>query len=1060
MTTIDMTTPKIIMAHHSTGAEPLTTPKRICLLFLCFLSAILANAQPIPVETAQKAGNRFLQQMSPATTSPTGELALAQIGKAATMQKSGDSIPCYYVFNRAEGGFVIVAARENVVPILAYSLEGSFQPKNLPDNMKDMLLAMREEIAEATLAHAVAAPKVKTQWESLCGMSADGSNGTKSEETEKPGTVTGIFPDAANTTLYNTTVAAVEPLTSHIYWDQWPYFNDSCPYDANVSNYYGHRCPAGCTATAMAIIIRYWKYPAHGYGSHSYTHNTYGTLSANFGETYYDYANMPEYLSALPRAAQRRAISQLLYHCGVAVNMHYSATGSGAYVYAYWNNNANDALNAFRNYFGYSHAQGVRKKDYTDSEWKKLLKEQLCQKQPIIFSGFHPDPGSGDGHAFVCDGYDQNDLFHFNWGWNGAYNCYCTIDSLCPGGTGTGGGKGNYSRNQDAVINISPYLETTDLGWENADAYTGSTVSKTQDIWLFPDSSLRICSAEGSETTHTHSMGTMFRPTAKVFGPLNNRMLFRFPYRLDSLRIRYHYHWGERQQSDARPDTLKLHLSYYRLEDSNYRIIPINQTDYLCPKITGNPACPVAENHICLSYPLTAADTAKSMLSIPINYLQVTALGYDIPEDALLNVMLQFVPGYTYRPGDTLCLVTNEKTAYYHNAFALTCLSSKQADAFAGGQYNAALTESSETETETDNDTRCYTPSLYAFPQWDYYLQYNTQPSSAYVEQESHICGSPHLWDKLLISQDGDYQQIFTSKEGKDSIVTLHVRIDQGIGTMGSIHGVTQIDSTGYYDFYIEPVENAAYYQWNLNSPLWQLQSDSLQSRLAVTGRSSGTIEATAFSRRGICRTSSHLHLAFCDSMGTVTEIQGLDHISRDGVYYYYIDSVDKAVSYQWTVLHDGWEIDGKNGNPSVLIHIGQSGADSLYLTVSDECGYTTSRSLLIQSSVGIAEKTVDGRYAVCFPNPAQEKVTLLLTQGSDESTSGGTISKTFSDEVFNSETTFEASLTDAYGRCLQTQKFTGNACTFRINDYAAGVYFIRLLKENRRIGTYKIIKS
>ena len=50
----------------------------------------------------------------------------------------------------------------------------------------------------------------------------------------------------------------------------------------------------------------------------------------------------------------------------------------------------------------------------------------------------------------------ENDMFHFNWGWAGAYNNYFVVSALNPQGTGTGGGSGTYNSNQKIVIGIQP----------------------------------------------------------------------------------------------------------------------------------------------------------------------------------------------------------------------------------------------------------------------------------------------------------------------------------------------------------------------------------------------------------------------------------------------------------------------------------------------------------------------------------------------------------------------------------------------------------------------------
>ena len=86
-----------------------------------------------------------------------------------------------------------------------------------------------------------------------------------------------------------TMASSVAPLIA-TKWDQSPYYNELCPYD----NLQDETTVTGCVATAMAQVMKFWNYPEKGSGFHSYNHSTYGTLSANFGSTTYDWANMPD----------------------------------------------------------------------------------------------------------------------------------------------------------------------------------------------------------------------------------------------------------------------------------------------------------------------------------------------------------------------------------------------------------------------------------------------------------------------------------------------------------------------------------------------------------------------------------------------------------------------------------------------------------------------------------------------------------------------------------------------------------------------------------------------
>jgi hypothetical protein len=76
----------------------------------------------------------------------------------------------------------------------------------------------------------------------------------------------------------------------------------------------------------MAQIMRYWSFPPVGNGSHSYNCPPYGTLSADFGSTAYNWAAMPDRVTS-----SNTAVATICYHAGVAVNMQYGPNGSGAY---------------------------------------------------------------------------------------------------------------------------------------------------------------------------------------------------------------------------------------------------------------------------------------------------------------------------------------------------------------------------------------------------------------------------------------------------------------------------------------------------------------------------------------------------------------------------------------------------------------------------------------------------------------------------------------------------------------------------------------------------------
>jgi hypothetical protein len=210
----------------------------------------------------------------------------------------------------------------------------------------------------------------------------------------------------------------------------------------------------------MAQIIKYYDSPAQGTGFHSFYHSnpnvTYGTLSVNFGATTYNWANMPDQLTKNTTTTQNDAIATLMYHCGVSIDMNYNSDGklsSSA--------QTQDVVSALKNYFQYDEKiTFINISDYLLqygdkflNEWKKTLKAELNNNRPMQYRGASQE---GGGHSFVCDGYNENDFFHFNWGWSGKADGYYSLLALIPTETGIGAGFGEYSFGQSAIIGIKP----------------------------------------------------------------------------------------------------------------------------------------------------------------------------------------------------------------------------------------------------------------------------------------------------------------------------------------------------------------------------------------------------------------------------------------------------------------------------------------------------------------------------------------------------------------------------------------------------------------------------
>ena len=394
--------------------------KRLLLGFTLLLQTGFAFAKPVSEATARQVGWTFLSRNAATLKLATADnMALSySVGtENATFSGKTGQDKLLYVFNAGPKGFVIVAGDDVVAPVLAYSTESNFNPSNLAPNFRKWMEGYQSQIRYAVAQKLEATPEIQNQWAVyLTGKS---------------------LKNLAKTT------ASVNPLMQTT-WNQSPYYNDLCPYDSTKND----RSVTGCVATAMAQIMKYWNHPATGSGFHFYNHSNYGTLSANFAATTYQWSAMPNAVNS-PNAA----VATLMYHCGVSVDMQYSPDVSGAWVIEDSPTPGANSEVAFKTYFGYKNTlQGVERKNFTQSQWITMLKAELDASRPVLYDGF----GNGGGHAFVCDGYDANDFFHFNWGWGGYFDGFFMVDALNPGGTGTGGGTGGYNSGQQAIVGIEP----------------------------------------------------------------------------------------------------------------------------------------------------------------------------------------------------------------------------------------------------------------------------------------------------------------------------------------------------------------------------------------------------------------------------------------------------------------------------------------------------------------------------------------------------------------------------------------------------------------------------
>lgn len=223
-------------------------------------------------------------------------------------------------------------------------------------------------------------------------------------------------------------------------WGQGEPFNLECP------EYNGERCLSGCVATAMAQVMKYHNWPLQGKGELTYRAEKIGTdIHTDFSQYTFDWENMlGDYSASSATEQQKQAVAHLLRGLGGSVRMNYFPTASGADI--------NDATQALLKYWDYSDdIRYIRRSWFTLRDWSQLLYDALKNYGPILYGGF----SVASAHAFVCDGYDGEGLFHFNWGWDGRADGYFAIDFLNPV-VEDEPKKTGYNGAQSALLNIHP----------------------------------------------------------------------------------------------------------------------------------------------------------------------------------------------------------------------------------------------------------------------------------------------------------------------------------------------------------------------------------------------------------------------------------------------------------------------------------------------------------------------------------------------------------------------------------------------------------------------------
>ena len=427
----------------------------------------------------------------------------------------------YYVFNDDAGkGFVVIAGDDKMGKVLAYSHEASIDMANLNPEARYLFDSYRQVYEEL------------------------GKNKTL---TTRAGAAT-------------KTADAVQPLLKSKWGQDYPYSKQT-------------QYVTGCVATAVAQVMYYHKWPAQGKGQESYTVTFDNTVrSADFTKSHYDWDNMlPDYNRRNITTKQEDAVALLMNDVGIATNMQYTDRASGTQSYM--------AERALRNYFDYDAAL-VTRFDEGDDNFIEIVKKELRNGFPLYISG---ESKTGGGHAWVCDGFDKEDMFHMNFGWNGQANGYYSLATLSVTSTGSEFNGAQHSFNRGLhVIAIHPNKPNTPKIDDDI-AYQSPTIKFNNDGMMAFVGDAPTTTSDAAKVMFT---GFVNRSDAKLIGDIGlgiynqeGKLVKVTPYGQDGRKIfskeRFVFNDGEWVSGGVINDKVTFTLDFKSLADGTYSLCPI-----------------------------------------------------------------------------------------------------------------------------------------------------------------------------------------------------------------------------------------------------------------------------------------------------------------------------------------------------------------------------------------------------------------------------------------------------------------------------------------------------
>jgi len=372
--------------------------KKISLITFCLLAAFCfryAGAQDISSSLAEKAAAEWLQLHNDIPINGSHQIT------------DEEGLLMAYCFNLDPAGYIILAANQNLPPVLAYSFTNNYlNTPNHVNPLEDILvmdIGSRLEWMQGS--GSALKGKYHQQWQAL--LEGDNSSAFFDQWPPAGSTSTGGWLETN--------------------WKQSSPYNIFCPMD-NVT---GSRSVAGCPAVALAMIIHYQKnlngaqFNDDDDYYHNYAGRQYWIDDDNQVMDFPSFPRLNEYFDSMAVKfpayipLNENEVAALVFACGVAARQVYTSEVSGTF----------GVTQAFEAYERFAYEDAMLIYD-SDTSFYTHMKNNMKEGIPVHLA-LLSSTGSG-GHNVVTDGYNTDDYYHLNFGWGGSYNGWYLLPDEIP----------------------------------------------------------------------------------------------------------------------------------------------------------------------------------------------------------------------------------------------------------------------------------------------------------------------------------------------------------------------------------------------------------------------------------------------------------------------------------------------------------------------------------------------------------------------------------------------------------------------------------------------------